>query len=68
MKKLFPMRVAALALAAVIAGPVAAQDKVLNLYSARHYQTDEALYDTFTRKPASASTGSTLTTPACWHG
>jgi iron(III) transport system substrate-binding protein len=29
--------------------PVAAQDKVLNLYSARHYQTDEALYENFTR-------------------
>jgi iron(III) transport system substrate-binding protein len=26
-----------------------AQDKVLNLYSARHYQTDEAMYDTFTK-------------------
>ena len=26
-----------------------AQDKVLNLYSARHYQTDEAMYETFTR-------------------
>jgi iron(III) transport system substrate-binding protein len=26
-----------------------AQDKVLNVYSARHYQTDEAMYDTFTR-------------------
>jgi iron(III) transport system substrate-binding protein len=26
-----------------------AQDKVLNLYSARHYQTDEALYANFTR-------------------
>ena len=25
-----------------------AEDKVLNLYSARHYQTDEALYSTFT--------------------
>ncbi len=25
-----------------------AQDKVLNLYSARHYQTDEALYNQFT--------------------
>ena len=24
-------------------------DQVLNLYSARHYQTDEALYDGFTR-------------------
>jgi iron(III) transport system substrate-binding protein len=29
--------------------PGAAQDKVLNLYSARHYQTDEALYQNFTR-------------------
>jgi iron(III) transport system substrate-binding protein len=26
-----------------------AQDKVLNLYSARHYQTDEALYENFTK-------------------
>jgi iron(III) transport system substrate-binding protein len=26
-----------------------AQDKVLNLYSARHYQTDEALYNNFTQ-------------------
>ena len=26
-----------------------AQDKVLNLYSARHYQTDEALYADFTK-------------------
>ena len=39
----------ALALAAQ-AAPVAAQEKVLNLYSARHYQTDEALYQNFTRK------------------
>ncbi|WP_374493014.1 Fe(3+) ABC transporter substrate-binding protein [Zoogloea sp.] len=28
---------------------VHAEDKVLNLYSARHYQTDEALYADFTR-------------------
>ena len=28
---------------------VQAQDKVLNLYSARHYQTDEVMYDTFTK-------------------
>jgi iron(III) transport system substrate-binding protein len=27
-----------------------ASDKVLNLYSARHYQTDEALYSDFTKK------------------
>jgi iron(III) transport system substrate-binding protein len=29
---------------------VQAQEKVLNLYSARHYQTDEALYTGFTRQ------------------
>ena len=26
-----------------------AQDKVINIYSARHYQTDEVMYDTFTK-------------------
>ena len=36
----------ALALASLAAH---AQDKVLNLYSARHYQTDEALYADFTK-------------------
>ncbi len=30
-------------------GAAQAQEKVLNLYSARHYQTDEALYDNFTK-------------------
>ncbi|MBI3525214.1 MAG: Fe(3+) ABC transporter substrate-binding protein [Betaproteobacteria bacterium] len=30
--------------------PVVAQEKVLNLYSARHYQTDEALYANFTKQ------------------
>ena len=30
-------------------GSVAAQQPVLNLYSARHYQTDEALYANFTK-------------------
>ena len=39
----------ALALAALLAAPVTAQDKVLNLYSSRHYQTDEALYANFTK-------------------
>ena len=38
--------VAALALAL----PGLAQEKVLNLYSSRHYQTDEALYANFTKK------------------
>lgn len=32
------------------AGPLSAADKTLNLYSSRHYQTDEALYEGFTRK------------------
>lgn len=36
-------------LAASLVTVASAQDKVLNLYSARHYQTDEVMYDTFTR-------------------
>jgi len=32
-----------------VATSAAAQEQVLNLYSARHYQTDEALYSNFTR-------------------
>ena len=36
-------------LLATLAGAAQAEDKVLNLYSARHYQTDEALYSNFTR-------------------
>ncbi len=47
MKRLAPV---ALILAAAAALPVAAQEKVLNLYSSRHYQTDEALYAGFTKK------------------
>ncbi|MFY9511429.1 MAG: extracellular solute-binding protein [Rubrivivax sp.] len=46
------MRLLALALAAagLSSTPALAQDsKVLNLYSARHYQTDEALYENFTK-------------------
>lgn len=31
------------------AGTAAAQDNVLNIYSARHYQTDEAMYANFTK-------------------
>lgn len=35
---------------AISALPIAhAQDKVVNVYSARHYQTDEALYSNFTK-------------------
>ncbi|NIC40728.1 extracellular solute-binding protein [Aquabacterium sp. A08] len=32
-----------------LATTAVAQDKVLNLYSARHYQTDEVMYDTFSK-------------------
>jgi iron(III) transport system substrate-binding protein len=40
----------AVAAAAMLSSPLAqAQEKVLNLYSARHYQTDEALYGNFTQ-------------------
>ena len=35
--------------ALAVAIPAHAQDKVLNLYSSRHYQTDEALYSGFTK-------------------
>jgi iron(III) transport system substrate-binding protein len=37
------------AAAALVATAAMAQQPVVNLYSARHYQTDEALYDNFTR-------------------
>jgi len=37
------------ATAAAFGTTAQAQDKVLNIYSARHYQTDEVMYDTFTR-------------------
>jgi iron(III) transport system substrate-binding protein len=43
-------RVAAVACAAALTTlPSLAQEKVLNLYSARHYSTDEALYSNFTK-------------------
>ena len=41
--------IALLCLAALVAARANAEDKVLNLYSARHYQTDEALYANFTK-------------------
>ena len=40
---------AAMALVVGTSEPAFAQEKVLNLYSSRHYQTDEALYINFTR-------------------
>src|SRR5688500_16229512 len=36
-------------LATLALAPVHAQEKVLNLYTSRHYQTDEALYTNFTK-------------------
>jgi iron(III) transport system substrate-binding protein len=44
-----PPSFAALALALGLAVPAAAQEQEVNLYSSRHYQTDEALYDNFTK-------------------
>jgi len=45
-----PISFSALALALTVWVPVAqAQDAVLNLYSARHYPSDEALYSGFTK-------------------
>ena len=44
------MKIATLPLIALLlALPALAQDKLLNLYSSRHYQTDEALYNNFTK-------------------
>jgi len=48
MKALIP-RAALAAFATLLPLVAAAQDNALNLYSARHYQTDEALYANFTQ-------------------
>jgi iron(III) transport system substrate-binding protein len=45
----YPLRLIASVLLAGASLAASAQDKVLNLYSARHYQTDEALYANFTK-------------------
>jgi iron(III) transport system substrate-binding protein len=42
--------VCAAAVAIALSSPVHAQENVLNLYSARHYQTDEQLYANFTKQ------------------
>lgn len=42
--------VAGLALSAALAAPSSAQEAVVNIYSARHYQTDDALYAGFTKR------------------
>ncbi len=44
-----PLLAAALAAALAFSAAHAAEEPVLNLYSARHYQTDEALYSNFTK-------------------
>ncbi len=46
----FPILGVSLALAFAIAAGSVAQAAELNLYSSRHYKTDEALYDEFTAK------------------
>ena len=43
-------QLALVALAVLASFATQAQEKVLNLYSARHYQTDEKLYDNFTKQ------------------
>jgi len=48
MKTLSPCLSLALA-GLLVSGAAAAQDKVVNVYSSRHYQTDEALYTGFTK-------------------
>jgi iron(III) transport system substrate-binding protein len=46
----FILRISLLALCALVTSTArAAEEPVLNLYSARHYQTDEALYANFTK-------------------
>jgi iron(III) transport system substrate-binding protein len=45
----FKRCIAALAVAGLAALALGAQAQVLNIYSARHYQTDEALYANFTK-------------------
>ncbi len=44
------MRFSALLALLLLAAPALAQERVLNLYSSRHYQTDEALYAGFTKQ------------------
>jgi len=46
---MFHRQLAVGAVLAAIAASSFAQEKVINLYSARHYQTDEALYADFTK-------------------
>jgi iron(III) transport system substrate-binding protein len=45
-----PIATAVASLFILAAVPAAAQENVVNIYSARHYQTDEALYGNFTKQ------------------
>ena len=49
LKKAFSLITVACLAATGFTGTAAAQEQVVNLYSARHYQTDEALYTNFTK-------------------
>ncbi|MBC7547409.1 MAG: extracellular solute-binding protein [Polaromonas sp.] len=49
LKKAFSLITVACLAATGFAGSATAQEQVVNLYSARHYQTDEALYANFTK-------------------
>ena len=44
-----PLRAASLAFGLLLSGAALAQTQVLNLYSSRHYQSDEVLYANFTK-------------------
>jgi iron(III) transport system substrate-binding protein len=48
-KRFFASAAAFLIIAVIGGGNALGQEKVLNLYSSRHYQTDEALYANFTK-------------------
>lgn len=50
MKSALNVKIAAAVLTAFAATMAYAQENVLNLYSARHYQTDEQLYSNFTKQ------------------
>lgn len=50
MKPVLNAKIAAAVLILAAAASATAQENVLNLYSARHYQTDEQLYSNFTKQ------------------
>lgn len=49
MTRFLSMRMLLAAAAFGVAAPAVAQDRVVNVYSSRHYQTDEKLYSDFTK-------------------